>query len=351
MNKILLSIICTLFIINETYSQTAEVPEGAVKGLFSVSKNRKVYFAKGNLQFCNSEGTHKTADNKTKKGTWRFAEHQYDVIDSSKIKISKNLTSYYDIFSWATSGYNNSIKDKEAVNFEPWATKNYEELKNKKPNEVIIIIGRYMGFGPSNRDTINYINGNKIYKWSAPNDKYYDWGVYNAISNGGNKPNIWRTPTINEFNYILYSRPNADKLLAHAEVNGVCGLILLPDDWETPQGITLEKSIKNKKVNIRPFYYDPVLDKDFYYTAINHIDPYINKYTIEQWDIMESAGAVFLPLPHNPYDNIEITGKYWTSSSTCNSSAYSLTICHFVELSSSSDRVYKHYVRLVTDAE
>ena len=43
-------------------------PQGAVKGVFSVSKNKRVCFSQGNLQY------------QASTDTWRFAEHQYDVV-------------------------------------------------------------------------------------------------------------------------------------------------------------------------------------------------------------------------------------------------------------------------------
>ena len=34
----------------------------------------------------------------------------------------------------------------------------------------------------------------------------YDWGVNNAISNGGNEAGLWRTLTIEEWKYLMESR-------------------------------------------------------------------------------------------------------------------------------------------------
>lgn len=50
--------------------QTA-VPEDAINGLFSVSADRQVYFAKGNLQCSGVQSGNYT---------WSFAENQYDML-------------------------------------------------------------------------------------------------------------------------------------------------------------------------------------------------------------------------------------------------------------------------------
>jgi hypothetical protein len=61
---------------------------------------------------------------------------------------------------------------------------------------------------------------------------YYDWGVYNAIENGGNTPNVWRTLTKEEWNYVLNERQDASKLKRIFVVNDKTGGVLLfPDNW------------------------------------------------------------------------------------------------------------------------
>ena len=47
------------------------VPEDAINGLFSVSADRQVYFAKGNLQCSGVQSGNYT---------WSFAENQYDML-------------------------------------------------------------------------------------------------------------------------------------------------------------------------------------------------------------------------------------------------------------------------------
>ena len=61
-----------------------------------------------------------------------------------------------------------------------------------------------------------------------------DWGVHNAIRNGGNQPGQWRTLTISEWVYVFNTRPTTSTIrYAKAVVNNIKGVILLPDDWNT----------------------------------------------------------------------------------------------------------------------
>ena len=64
---------------------------------------------------------------------------------------------------------------------------------------------------------------------------FTDWGV-NAISNGGNTADTWRTLTKDEWVYLFYGRTNAATLFGLGSVNGVNGTILLPDNWTLPEG-------------------------------------------------------------------------------------------------------------------
>ena len=119
----------------------------------------------------------------------------------------------------------------------------------------------------------------------------YDWGVYNAISNGGNQAGQWRTLTYDEWSYLIYDRAQASRLMGQGRVNNVNGLILLPDGWETPSSVK--------------FTYDP----GNYST---------NVYSQDEWAVMQSYGAVFLPAAGYRYgtdvSNVGSTGYYWSSS-------------------------------------
>ena len=190
----------------EIYDDQGGTPlEGALHGAFSVSETQVVYFSQGPLQFNSTLGTHECADGTTKPGTWRFAANQYDVVGDmntgnvyengvkcSNMKASATYTGWQDMYCWGASGYNG---------IEPYK---------------------------ANRPSTTSIAGT-----------YYDWGVYNAISNGGNTPGLWRTPTRTEWDYMFNMRPNAKQLNAPAMVEGMYGLVVLPDDWDPPAGLSL----------------------------------------------------------------------------------------------------------------
>ena len=172
-----------------TISAESNVPVGALKGLFSVSDTQQVYFSQGNLQY------------KASTGTWRFATHQYDIIGDGNAHISSTYNDWIDLFGWATSGYEHG-----ATCYQPWNT----SLNN----------GSYCAYGSVNANLFDQTG-------------QADWG-YNAISNGGDTINAWRTPTKEEWSYVLNKRNTFSGIrFAKAQVNNVNGVILLPDNWNS----------------------------------------------------------------------------------------------------------------------
>lgn len=225
-------------------------PEGAIPALFSISETQQVFFSKGNLQY------------QASTGSWRFAEHQYDFVGgtwedwdgshevgnvfvngvkSNNNEISSTYSGWIDLFGWATSGWNNNNHY-----YQPWNTE----------STGWSIDGYGYGYWDgeySNYDMVgDYAN--------------MDWGVYNAISNGGNESGIWRTLSQNEWGYLVSSRPNALYKKSLATVNDVKGWILLPDAWIQPEGVSFLGSASDYETNV---------------------------YNLSDWALMENAGAVF----------------------------------------------------------
>lgn len=165
----------------DTKASKSSSNDGALPGVFTLEDGRKICFSKGNLQF------------HCKNYEFRFAENQYDVIGEANKNIAPNYDGWIDLFGWGTSGY---------MGCQPTET-------SKK----------YSEYGPASGD----IAGTK-----------YDWGVYNPITNGGNKEGLWRTPTAEEMRYLLNNRPHADKLKISCKIFGKRGFILIPsiDFWE-----------------------------------------------------------------------------------------------------------------------
>ena len=219
------------------------LPEGAIYGKFSVSADKQVYFSQGNLQY------------QASTNTWRFAENQYDIIGGNNSNISSTYSGWIDLFGWGTSGYN-----------------------GKNPYMTSTDYSDYGVVGDAYAD----IAGTN-----------YDWGVNNAISNGGNTKGQWRTLTYEEWNYVLSERTDASALKGSATVNGVTGMILLPDNWTTPESITFTNGMNGFSNNT---------------------------YTTSDWEKMEANGAVFLPTAgyrfgSDVYD-VGSYGDYWSSSAS-----------------------------------
>ena len=133
----------------------------------------------------------------------------------------------------------------------------------------------------------------------------YDWGVYNAISNAGNQAGQWRTLSMEEWDYLFNTRENAQFLWSQGTVNGVVGMIILPDDFQKPSDISWTYQANNNWTT--------------------------NTYTTEQWATLEALGAVFLPASgchDGAYADfvlgVQSTGCYWSSSYNRSDCAYCL---------------------------
>lgn len=254
-------------------------PEGAIPALFSVSETQQVFFSKGNLQY------------QASTGTWRFAEHQWDYVGGNAygtdygtvyengVKcdnslISQTYSGWIDLFGWATSGWNNNNHY-----YHPWDT--------ESTNWVVDSYGYGYWDG-------EYARYNMIGDYAN-----MDWGVYNAIINGGNEAGVWRTLSQGEFAYMYGSRPNAEYKRSIATVNGVVGYVFLPDAWIQPNGIEFLGSAPNEN---------------------------INNYSLDEWMVMENAGALFIPNAGVRNGNLysEGYGNYWTSSINGDGSAWSV---------------------------
>lgn len=184
------------------------VPENCLPGVFSVGYGKRVRFSRGNLQYRLSDGQ------------WRFAPFQYNTcfdrygrnqvgVDYSELDASM----WIDLFGFGT-----------------WL-----ESGNPKSTSV---------------DTLDYPcqiddRGNLVGTCAVGSE--------------------WDILTYPEWYYLLYKRPDSDKKIGYANIDEkFFGIVLLPDDWVTPQGLNFE--------------------------ARNW-----NKYSTAEWLLMESNGAIFLP--------------------------------------------------------
>ena len=199
---------------------------GKLPGAFSVSATKQVWFSQSNLQYqANSTG----ATEAPYTGVWRFAEHQYDMIGSDNANISESYTGWIDLLGWGT------------------------------------------GNNPTNSSTN-----------SSDYSTFTDWGV-NAISNGGNTANQWRTLTKDEWAYLFEHHTKG-----WSTVNGINGYVIRPD------GISIAVA---------------------------------TSYTASEWIVEEVAGSVFLPAGNSRGGTTYNTGSwgdYWSSTSYDSNDAYYL---------------------------
>ena len=273
-------------------------PEGAINGKFTINSNGdQVYFSKGNLQY------------KASSNTWQFATNQYDFIGSDNSNISQNYSGWIDLFGWGTSGWSNGN-----VYYQPYDTQN-----NGNSNQGY-------GYGPTNGTSYTY-NLTGTYANA-------DWGVYNPISNGGNTTNTWRTLTggsNGEWEYIFDSRSTPSGIrYAKAQVNGVSGVILLPDDWSASY-----YSLNNTNQNSASF-------------GSNVISSTL-------WSTLEQHGAVFLPAAGyrsgSSVYNVGSDGNYWSASYSSSNYAYGVLFYDSGLNPQSSGRYSGYSVRLVRNVE
>ena len=308
------SVVDTLsqIIANGSNTQTnAFDANGASIALFSVSATKQVKFSKGNLQWKPS-GTHDVATGGTESGTWRFAENQWDYKGYDNQNKSQYFSDWSDLFCWATSGW----KSRWATEYQPWS--------------LADIAGAYSYYDMIG-DNINS-----------------DWGVYNAISNGGNQPGLWRTLTNDEWNYLLYTRTTSTacgyenvRFVRATIVSDVQGVIIFPDEYIHPVAVTT-------------------------LTNVNELNSAYSSYilTMKEWDQMQDAGCIFLPAGGNVYkttgsvtkvSNCGIDGIYWSSIHNTipgNTTGFALSF-NSSAMGSQESAQHVHYgasVRLVQDA-
>ncbi len=249
---------------------------GIPQGEFSIGQGKKIRFSQGNLQY------------RASTNTWRFAEHQWEVIGDENRKISPTYNGWIDLFGWGTSGWNNGNTF-------------------YKPTDYLIDWEKEdHGYGPildvSKIDTLH--NPAELFAYHMSKSglsligdyENADWGVFNKISNGGNKTGFWRTLTEVEWIYLLERRDNAQKKVSKAIVDEVKGFVILPDIWNQPTGTSFYPHSKDYSGNI---------------------------YNIEHWRKMEECGAVFLPLSGKRtymseiyVDGVNEEFWYWSSTSS-----------------------------------
>ena len=292
------------------YNITRNAIPGALIGKFSVSSTDKVYFSKGNLQYTKSTGI------------WSFMDHQYSTVETTSQAIGDDYASQdvVSLFGWGTSGWDNGN-----TYYQPYNTAYLSGSGSSSKG---------YGYGPKNGSTYTYdLTGTYANA---------DWGIYNAISNGGNTADTWRTLTEDEWTYLFNTRSastvngTADARYAKAYLFGTThGVIIFPDVYTHPAGVTAPTGIN----------------------ATSSTSWYGNKYTATDWAKMEAAGCVFLPAAGwrdaTTIRKVNEYVRYWTSSKY-NNAGYARNVGIADSSMNPADYNQKNYgysVRLVRDAD
>ena len=251
-------------------------------GTFSVSADKQVAFSKGNLQYTQSTNT------------WSFAKNQWDYIGTDNVtggsitsdpidgdsNEGAGLADKVDLFGWSTS----------ATNFGVSTSTDWEN--------------DYLG-------------------------SFVDWGTNQM---GDDAPNTWRTLTYDEWDYLLNTRTNATSLKGVAQVNGVNGLILLPDNWSCPADVTFKSGFHSN------------------YGADNYA--IYQTFTADQWSKLEAAGAIFLPAAGyrdgSKVEYVQSNGLYWSATGEDDYARYPIFDSN-EEYAGGAERYFGLSVRLVKD--
>ena len=284
------------FVNGQYYTVTAKLEQkGILPGTFSVADGSRVHFSQGNLQ-ATYDGS----------WTWAFAENQYDYVGNAAGNTSVTSSApYINIYNSGT------------VDFFGWvgASSYWDSVAM---------------YGITSSEATNNRNG---YGNAAVEALKADWGTL-AISNGGNAENSgWYTCSKNDWQHLFESRSTSMRY-ARATVCGWKGVILFPDAYTHPTGVTpLAKT-----------------NEDSGYGS--------NNYDADAWAKMEAAGAVFLPAAGIRWivdGNVVVQQDgdmvaYWSSTSSSTYSAWHVNV-YGIQLRYVGDyRSHGFSVRLVRPA-
>ena len=229
---------------------------------FSVSATKKVKFSPGNLLY------------QASSDRWEFAARQWDYVgdadgNNATSGLAENVA-YIDFFGWGM-----------------W-------LSGQDPTKS----------SKTNSDYLSSVTS----------------GEFSGTSAIGSE---WATLSTAEWQYLFNTRANAAQLYGHGKIDDVCGMIILPDGWIAPDGISFTPG-KSEWSNV---------------------------FSAEQWTAMEASGAVFLPAAgRRQGTSVKYAGSYgyyWSSSANDNNFARGM---YFYSARLSPTNGYRYFgfsVRLV----
>lgn len=217
-----------------------KVPDNCLPGLFSLGVGEYVYFAKGNLQY------------RPMDGAWRFAPTQYHRCFSDETNVGDDYSLWQGDDQWT-----------DLLGFASW-------LEDGKP----------------------YSTSENSMDYEYPYDEEGNTLIGTCILG-----EQWSVLSFSEWLFLVDDLEKKGRA-SSAIVEGVEGIVLLPDFFTMPEGLVFYKAA----------YYDD----DWNWVPKEGQ----NIYTAEEWQMMEVAGAVFLPATLKRLGStvsIEETA-YWTDT-------------------------------------
>ena len=155
--------------------------------------------------------------------------------------------------------------------------------------DTVIVVRKEGVFSVSPRKEVVFSKGNTVLKssgkWKFTDNQWDKGGLMTFDEMASLNDSVWFVLTSDEWKYLLTKRrTDSGELCAKATVNGIYGLVLLPDDWDKAN-FDLKNGIRITK------------------------DDWTNK--------LEVYGAVFLPAAGYRFNNWEKSvgtdGFYWSS--------------------------------------
>ncbi len=223
--------------------------------VFSVSVTERVLFASGNLQYTRSTGV------------WSFAAHSYTLLGTDNVEGGE--VSFDAVYGSSVRG--EALAD--TIDLFAWS---------------------------GNTDSVPWGIGTSVHSEDYAG-AFADWGALIEDCNA------WRTLTSAEWDYLLHTRANATALWGMACIQTdttdagptyTNGLVLLPDGWTCPQGITFQTGTAEEQ-SVQAYAACQVL-------------------TLTAWQALEQSGAVFLPASGRrdglDIDDVQSFGEYWSAT-------------------------------------
>ncbi len=187
------------------------------------------------------------------------------------------MTNQYDRLNTSNGNVGTDYSDRTEIDLFGWGCTGFQDNASQTYFEPYHTTFDYNAYGPAG-DFLSVIGKS-------------DWGAVDISNSDGYN---WRTLTAEEMEYMTETRYNARGKRGAAQVIGVNGVVVLPEQWN---GAAINSTFGDTWTD--------------------------NTYNAETWPNMENNGALFLPITGYRNNGSGVTsatsnGFYWTSSKDIN---------------------------------